>query len=192
MHAVVDEARVALVDVARAAQSGVEERGEAGLATWIFDAAGEVTEDGRDRAQTSLSDRAHEFGLAEWNPGDVVVRGRVDLGCSAARPGNDIGDERLARTAAHPSSADSMTVLSVRLPEPTQPTIALFVTPLQLQTCISAGISSMVAPPKARRCRTTARAALPGAACSCRRPESGTGLADVAEARCCPRAVRSG
>ena len=51
---------------------------------------------------------------------------------------------------------------------------APLVTPLQLQTCVSAGISSNVdlARP-ARRYRTAATAAPPAAACCGRRPASG-------------------
>ena len=99
---------------------------------------------------TPTSDRCSRIasissGFGQRNAGHVVVDRRVLLDLAAARPLDHLGDQRscTSRSPCRRASPPSPP-WRCACPPATQAPIAPLVTPLQLQTCASAGISSSV------------------------------------------------
>ena len=99
VHAVVDEAGVALV-VVLLAPEGLEERGEADLAWRVLATVGQRGENRRDAAQAAQLDFADQVGLGERHARHVPVHRRILDGRIARAAFEECLDVLLARAAA--------------------------------------------------------------------------------------------
>jgi hypothetical protein len=100
VYPVVDEPGVPLVDVLIAPHH-LQQRGQCHLAAGMLDTAiRERGEHRRGAAQPANADLGHQLRLVQRDAGHVVILGRVGQRVIAQHPGDDVGDQALARAAA--------------------------------------------------------------------------------------------
>ena len=142
VHAVVDEARVALVDVL-AFPDHREQRRQRRLAAGVLLAAGQRGEHRRHRSQPARADRLDQLRLGQRDRRHVVVRARILLDLAAAGPLDDLARPApcTSRSPCRPASP-SITVTRAASRRRRTRTRSPLDTPLQLQTCASSAISA--------------------------------------------------